>query len=484
MHYAYPTYSVDLTADAIDRCCDIVVQLLQEVGFSVPHDQFLSRLRGKAGIRIDNGRVHFEPTLTRRYLDAFRDGTMSCSSTRQKVKYKTQDWEVRTAGFSMTVLDIETEEIRPATCKDLRDLIKLVNSYGVGGSYPCMPQDLPPLMRAIACFKICWEMSRNIAPFDYQHPDQVRYIYEMHRVMGKPMEITLTVPTALTIDPKDIDVFMAFYDDWKRNGDIEFGCLDYAMTGITKPITVPGCLTMMLAEKLAVHMLFNLFDENVHVPVGIGAGHPTDLRKACWAFGSPRRHVFQYLNTCLMPVLRREKMDLYKPDSVLLETSSPAIDATAAMEKMSCGLLGAMQGCRSFGYAGVLCVDDVFSGTQFVVDLEMVDFIRETIESFHPHPDILNMEGLYEECRDVGLGNDTFLSHPNTLERFRNIVPSSPRIVREKLRSWMEHRTLLKDRAKAEALERIRTFEPYRLPADKQKELDKIYARAEAQLAR
>ena len=92
------------------------------------------------------------------------------------------------------------------------------------------------------------------------------------------------------------------------------------------------------------------------------------------------------------------------------------------------------------------------------------------------------MDGLYEECRDVALGKDTFISHPNTVRRFRTILPSSDRIVREKLRPWLIHQELLKDRAREEALERIRTFEPFHLPADKQRELDRIYARAEAEL--
>ena len=144
--------------------------------------------------------------------------------------------------------------------------------------------------------------------------------------------------------------------------------------------------------------------------------------------------------------------------------------------------MGAMHGARLFQYAGVLCVDDLYSGTQFVIDLEIVNYLREMIESFTPHPDILNAEGMYEECRDVSLGRETHIGHAHTLERFRNIVPSSDRMVREKLQAWMQHRKTLKDRAREEALERIRTFEPYRLPADKQRELDRIYARAEKEL--
>ena len=60
----------------------------------------------------------------------------------------------------------------------------------------------------------------------------------------------------------------------------------------------------------------------------------------------------------------------------------------------------------------------------------------------------------------------------------------APLIVREKLRSWMNHRKLLKDRARDVAMERIRSFKPAFHPSeDKQADLDRIYAYAENRLS-
>jgi len=483
--YAYPGYGIGFTHDMLARSVDIVVRLLDEVGFCVPHDRLREMIRKKPGVSIRGDRICFAPQLTRSYIEKLIAAARPAVQAREAPGHARgqTDWVVRSGGFSMAVIDIETEEIRDATCQDLRDLIKLVNSFGCGGAYPVMPQDLPPLMRAIACFKICWEMSENIHPFDYQQPEQTRFIYEMHKVMGKTFTITLCVPKAMTIDPKDVDVFLSFYPDWKKNRDIDFSTLSYAMIGITKPVTATGCATMMLAEKLAVHMLFNLFDEEIEVPVGIVAGFATDLRSACWAWGSPRQHLFHYLSSGLMPALCGYELERYRPASVRLESSSCGIDEQAALEKMGSALLGALQGARTFSYAGSLCVDDLYSGVQFVIDLEIVNYIRELVEAFDPHPDILSMDGLYELIRDVSIGKETFISSSDTVRKFRNIVPSSQRLFREKLRAWMSHRKSLKDRAREEAIERIRTFEPYRLPDDRQKELDAIYARAEASLA-
>lgn len=479
MKYACPDYGVDFTDEMASQCCDIAVRLLDEVGFVVRHEEFLAQIKDRPGIRIKGDRVHFDPELTQRCIEKHFPRDAAPPPARNE---PSKEWQVTTAGFSRWLIDIETDEYRTATRQDLRDLIKLVNSFGVGGSYPVMPQDVPPMMRAINCFKICWEMSDNMRPYDYQQPEEARFIYEMHRVMGKTFDLTLCVPTTMTIDPKDVAVFLEFYPHLKKNRDIRFAVLDYGMLGLTAPVTATGCATITLTHRLAINMLFQLFDPEIQIPVGVGCGRPTDLRNTCWAFGSPRVHLFQFLNSRIQPALRRRDPGLYAPGSVLLETGSAAVDEQAALEKMAIGLLGALQGARTFGYAGVLCVDDVYSGVQFVIDVEMVNYIRETVEAFNPHPDIFNMDGLYDECRDVALGRDTFLSHPNTAGRFRNIIPSPDLIVREKLPTWLEHRKVIKERAREIALDRIRTFEPYHLSEDKQKELDKIYARAEAEL--
>ena len=483
MEYAYPTYGIDLPEGLMQKCVDMAPRFLHEVGFYAPNDRFLSHLEGKPGIRIENQRVYISPDLSKTFIAEFLEQSRTRIDSSKQKPEPAKEWTVRTAGYSMMTIDVETDEIREGTCQDLRDMIRLSASFGVGGSYMIMPQDVPPLMRTLACFKICWEMSDDVRPYDYQQPEQLPFLYDMHQVMGKTMDIRLTIPTTMTIDPKDLDIFLDYYPEWKRTRNFQFKIGNYSMVGILKPITVPGCATMQFCESLATKIIFHLFDPEIKLGLSLGGGHPTDLHSACWAFGSPKRHIFNYLGSRVLPNLLGYKPDAYMVNAVHLETSSSAIDIHAGMEKMGIGLLGAMLGARTFNYAGVLCVDDLYSGTQFVIDLEIVDYIKETIESFSPHPDIIDTEGLYEEMVDVATGREIFLSHPNTAKRVRNVLPSPKLIVREKLRAWMSHHKTLKDRAREVALDRIRNYEPtFHLPDDKQKELDRIYAKAEKAL--
>ena len=166
-----------------------------------------------------------------------------------------------------------------------------------------------------------------------------------------------------------------------------------------------------------------------------------------------------------------------------MSSSSCAVDARAGMEKMGTSLVAAMQGARSFGGAGNLAVDDLFSGVQLAVDVEIFEYIKELIESFSPHPDILTTENLYEVLHDVATGKEEFYSHMDTATKVRNLLPVSKRRPSEKLRSWMMHEQNMKDRIRDECLQRIRDQEPFVLEEDKRKDLEKIYNDAEKKLA-
>ncbi len=481
LRYAYPAYKIDFTEETAEQCRNAAFRLLKNVGLTVAHDSFLDNVRNAPGIKIDGHKVRFEESLVKENWEKIV--SRSKPSPRAPKKTRTEvEWQVSTGGYSINVIDIETDAIRPATCKDLRDLIKLAHSLGIGGDWPVTPQDLPPLMRDIAVFKICWESSDSIRVMDYQDERQAPYVYEMHQVMGKSFTVLLCMPQNLMIDPNTISAFLKFHPLWKKGGDINFSVLDYQMLGILKPITVTGCATLTLANRLGLHTLFKLFDPELELPVGAGGGGPSDLRGACWAWGHPRGHLLHFLSSRIMPRLVGWEPDSYEVGSVLLESSSCAADAQAAIERMGVAMVAAMQGARRFGGAGNLCVDDLFSGTQLVIDVEIVDYVREVIESFDPHPDILSTDNLYETIESVCLGKELFISCDDTVRKFRNILPSSNRLIREKLASWLSHKKLLVDRAKEEAVERIRNQEPFHLTADKQKQLDEIYERAEAEL--
>lgn len=483
MKYAYPTYQIELPEGLMRRCVDLAPRLLHEAGMRVANARFLEKIKDKPGLRLSGDRVYFDAEPTREAIDRFVERARA-DWQRQKAELAGPpgDWRVATAGYSMMTLDLETEALREATRDDLRRYIRLARAFGVGGSYMVMPQDVPAILQPIACCKICYQEADDFRPYDYQRAEQFPFVYEMHRIVGQPMHLDVNISQAMAVDGGDLDTLLDYHDAMKRDGDIFIAPHNYTLGGVTKPVSAAGCAAMTFTELLGLHILLNAFDPEIESRVKLAGSHPTDLRHACWAFGHPRLHLFQYLNGQMLPNLLGETAEAHAWTSTRLETSSPAVDAHAALEKMAVALTAALQGCRSFDYAGTLCVDDVWSPTQFVIDLEIVDYVRDLVEAFDPHPDVIAVEGLYEECLAVARGGDTFLSHENTLSRFHNILSASKLLVREKLRSWMAHRRLLKDRARDLAIEKLKNAEPFRLPEDKHEALEKVYEKAREQL--
>ena len=485
MQYRYPEYNIDLTPEVLATCRDIGQRVLEEIGLRVKHQKFVDAFRGQNGLRIDGERIYLSRTLTDKYFDEY------IAENRARLEAERpppadRPWELTCNGFSIAVVDMDTDGARPATCQDLRDLIKLYHSLGLRGSYPVTPQDVPPLMRALTCFRMCWQDSDRIRPFDYLDARQLPYLYDMHQVMGIPLAVTVNMTEAMTISEHDLDIFMRYYPEWKRDPSLVswYSICDYAMLGVSKPITSTGCLASYLSQSFGAHILFRLFDPELVMAPRLSPGSPVDLQNMCWAFGSPRMHLYSYLAERAMPALCGLSPDFYAPTGATLWTGSCAVDARSGMEKMGSALVGAMQGARSFNGAGNLAIDDLFSAVQLVLDVEIFEYVKELMEAFDPHPDITATEGVYEVLRDVGLGEEQYFSHMDTATKVRNLLPMSPRRPHEKLRSWMMHEQNMKDRLRQEAKQRIADQEPWTLDKEKHNELDKICARAEEELTK
>lgn len=483
VRYAYPEYGVDWSADAVNSCRDTAQRLLEDVGLRVRHEPFVGAIRKHDGVRVADDRVHLSRTLTDRHLEAFIARNRATLMDRDSVPEP--EWSISCDGFSIAVIDIESDEVRPATCQDLRDLIRLVRSLGMSGSYPCCPQDVAPLMRSLATFKICWEESDKIRPFDYLDMRQTPFLYEMHRVMGKPFVVNINIPHCMTVSEQDIETFMAYYPVWREHRDrvAWYSICDYAMIGINRPISATGSMATYLAQSFGTHVLFQLFDPEIQMVPRLSAGMPVDLRSMGWAWGSPRMHLYQFLNERILGALCGLSREAYRPCHGFMCTSSCAVDARAGMEKMATALTAAMQGARQFGGAGNLAVDDLFSGVQLVLDVEIFEYVKETIDCFCPHPDLMSTDGLYDMIRDVAEGQVEFYSHVDTAAKARRLLPVSKRRPCEKLRAWMVHGRNIKDRIRDECLERIKSQPPFELAEDKRRELARIYRKAEAVLA-
>ncbi len=101
-------------------------------------------------------------------------------------------------------------------------------------------------------------------------------------------------------------------------------------------------------------------------------------------------------------------------------------DEQAAAEKVGTGLIMALLGVREFTNLGNLCVDDVFSAEQLVIDMEILDFIEKLIESTEIPECLLDKEGIIESIqRAVEIGQG-FLTDEKSVTHYKEIYKPMP----------------------------------------------------------
>jgi len=484
---SYPQYAIDFDDETMDEIAAAAVSLLSETGLAVTYEPFLDRIRGKSGYTRRGERIRLDKELVRRHVEDYRRSRRAAAEKAQAEAASADEppWRVSSGGFSLDVIDMDRDEIRPATCRDLAELTRLADSYGLAGANVVQPQDVPPILRDIAACRGSFENGEDFITSCHSDPAQTPYLLDMFAAAGKTFPVLIITVPPLRMAPESLQELLYVWDH--RRADLEakrafLGPMIYNIPGVSGPVTVAGCLGLAFIEHVGAHILLEIFDERIDLAIGHGSIHPADLRSACYAFGSPRTHLFKYLATQWGVRFGGWSGGTYRPKSATLATASCRVDVQSGLEKMASALVPVLQGARQITNVGNLCVDDLISGVQMVIDMEIVAYLRELVETFAPPPDITSMRGIRQAVVDVAEGRDMFLSHETTASMFRAIMPSSTLFRREKLRSWQANPVGVKERAREVAKERIRTH-TFRRSSDVMRELARIYEAAARDLA-
>ncbi|MDP6380650.1 MAG: trimethylamine methyltransferase family protein, partial [Phycisphaerae bacterium] len=122
---------------------------------------------------------------------------------------------------------------------------------------------------------------------------------------------------------------------------------------------------------------------------------------------------------------------------------------------------------------GTLSLDNIFSPEQLLIDKDIVDYIQHFIKGFEFDPESSPTELIRE-----GMSEGGFLGHRTTVANFRDVYMFPELFEHSVFSQWhRDGEKSLRSRARDIAKEKIAAHN-FRLPADKQAEVDKIYQRA------
>lgn len=441
------------------------LDLIQDVGLVVPHAGVRDILTDHDGVRAEGERVCFRSDLVEEALRAARYPAAAIA----------EEWGIISGAYALNVTDLNTGEIRPPTTEDLIALTKLADSYGMYGSAPVRPLDIPSAeLQEIAIYRYSWEYSarRSDGIFDANEKSTLRsarYIYEMAQVADKEFSLGLWEISPFRLPPDLLDILYHF-----RDKGIRMWVATMPIAGVTAPIFLPGAYVQSLAELLAGLTLIYLLNAGGSIQALIIdsiRAYPFDMRTGNFVYGSPE----DLLATLFQIQLNARYGIPVVAKSLLTGAKEP--DAQAAAEKGMHTLAAALAGAHIFTNAGLLAVDEIYSAEQVVIDYEIVQYVRRVVEGIEYTPETLALEAI----REVGPGG-SFLEHETTVRYCRTAFWLPALFEHSNLISWQEGQVgAVRERARAIARQRVANHD-YRAPVHVRKELERIYRKASQEI--
>lgn len=456
-----------ISLDQAARVHELAKRTLQEIGMEVRHDAALERLRA-AGFCVRGRRVCFEPAVVDEYVDEVRQRISSTAQPRSEPDDGRLSLFV--SSYSLYLHDVDRERLEPYTSERLIEMCKLIDSLaadGVRGAPPGIPAEVRPELQPLAQYRIAALHARQGAtPVDPTSAITVNHLLDMAEVMERPIRgLPVYVPSPLRLGGESLDVVLACAD---RLAEIHVSSMP--SVGATAPLHPFGALAVAAAEviggALAVRCLTGK-PTTFHVDA-----FPFDLRTGAMVFGSPENLLYQMLSADCNRFYGGASNRA--PSNIHVMSKLP--DAQAAADKAAIMAVGAFLGARSFGAAGTLSLDEVFSPEQLLLDCEIRDWVQRAVQGVW-----LGEEVLDDWLAEIKEGIEgSFLMLDSTLDYYRQQAWYPQHFQRAAIGPWLAAgQPRLTDSLRDEVRRRIAAHD-FELDAERRRAIDSIYQAAMA----
>lgn len=396
------------------------LNLLQETGLTYePIQKEVIKKLKTAGAIIDERqqRIRFEADLVAEALAKApekivlysRDGENDLELTGHNVYFGT-------GGTTTTILDIETEENRPSTLKDVYSIASLADNLKHVDLFvrPCTPMDVEPKDYDInIVYAGLKGTQKHVMAGIFDEPKTVDVINMASMVAGgldqlreKPI---LSLYTSFSISP-----LQQSYVPTKILCDvvekrIPLSISGVPMSGSTGPVTMAGNLTLIHAEVMAGLTISQLISPGAPVMYG-GFGARADMQTAAFMVGAIECGM---MNAAVHQLARHIKVPNCSSCGL---TDSKLPDSQASWEIAMLILTAAMGGTNLIRHAGggVLESGMSISLEQIIMNDEIIGMARRLLSGIQVDEERIGLDLI----KEVGPGG-TFLTAQQTFQRMR-----------------------------------------------------------------
>jgi trimethylamine:corrinoid methyltransferase-like protein len=448
------------------------LRLLEETGIEISHLGLEARARSR-GFEFREGRVR----LPRKQVAAFLEETRQGKPRRRRATVSPPSGPVRLglsgSCYPQSVYDPETEQVVPFTSARLIEAAKLVaglRARGVSPVIPGYPVDVPAALQPLLQYRIAVEhLPGATGPVDPKHRESLPYVMEMAEAMGQPIRhLPVYVFSPLRLAGESLTAVM------EHESQLE-GTHISAMpaAGCTAPARPAEGFALAAAEVIGAALILR---RCLSLEVGWSISlFPFDLRGMAMSFGSPESLLFQAASSEVEAYFRG---DQWWPGIGNIHTLAKEPGPQAAAEKMSVMMAGALWGARHFAGAGALSLDEVFSPVQLLVDVEIKDHVERLVNGLDTG---LEAAACVRDVRE-GIAQG-FVGLERTLDRYRELYWHPRLFERRFLAPWQAAASPLLVQPAREMIRELTAQHDHQPPADALTALDRIYRRAERELA-
>lgn len=448
-----------VTAPRARQIYEAALKLLEDTGLEFSDGTQFFQIREKVDCTYTDGRIRF----SRKNINAFFEmrRPQLCASQQHDPSNITigGNWH------SWYLCDPTTNQPRHATYQEAIDMARLAEGLGAKRCpIPVAPEKIEPKLHTLECERIalCYtrEMGGCLTATD---PTEIALLKDMYAVADRRYLLALEpLISPMRLNPE----VMKIYLEWCNDSSIDITIFTpIPMAGATAPLVFPAALVQTLAEALALDYLFyNLSNGKLRDGFSLRLD-PFDMRHGNIAFGSPE--------WCLC---KQAIVELWNElmggtfISGMLRTNSRVVDAQSMMERTASFLWQVELGIRHFSAVGQLCVDEVYSPVQAMIDYQLAAYANRLLRGLDSVWDDTETSAVLQE----GLAQHSFLETNSTLEYFRNMFDFSRITDTSNVLTWQSAGSLSLENKAWEAAQKKIAEHTYALSNEKQQEINRL----------
>jgi len=453
-------------------------RILERTGVEIPHAEMQSLFR-QAGANVDvsSRRVRIPSSVVDQCLRtagktftiygrdrglraAFGVGQRSYNTTAGQAHWVEGSGDRRFASLD----DV-------AAAAKIGDVLPMINIVGAMAD----PHELDVSWRCVDVAATLLRTTTKPVTFWFHDGPSAAYLVQLMDVVtaGQTREFPPAYPLLEPISPlrfptNGIDVLL---ETCKVPRPVHIGPM--AQLGLSAPATIAGTLAQETAEILAGVCVTQLIRPGTPVCFG-GIPHVFDMKTTQLVFSGPEQGL---MAVAMTEMGRHYGLPVYINVGL---TDSKTVDAQAGLEIGVSLVLGALAGADIFGHFGICGVDQGASLEMLVFQHEVIEFVERILRGFQIDDETLALDLIDA----VGPGG-SFIAEDHTLRHFRQELWMPKLLDRLFWDAWVARGradTLQRARRPLESL--IASYEPKPLPADVERQVAELVARAKRDLAR